>query len=221
MALSLADGLTGFLALSEVSEQMFQRVSDYVSNTRDGDAEEDEEHTIPRPSDIFHLGQLIRCAVVSVTDVSRNTAATNNSTHARIELTMRLNLINRNLSFDVLQKGLNLCGAIKSIEDKGFIVDFGSSADFSGFLSFQDCCDYCSERCDSKSGVVNGCTRLQVGFPVECIVKGLNASTRTVALAHNCKEAKLKGLPYCGLSVCSLSHFLSHNQFSFLSLYPW
>lgn len=175
---------------------MHERVAEFVSSssnreTEEGEADdEDAVLSLPRPCDIFHVGQLIRAVIINIADVNTaiaSSAANSNfssaTTARRIELSMRPSLLNRSLAFDLFHPGLNLCGAIKSIEDKGFLLDFGPNADFTAFLAFKDCSHSYSPSASSSSVHDRSLTRLQVGFPCECIVKSVNKQAKTVALS--------------------------------------
>ena len=58
---SLPDGLTGFVSLREVSDVMQELVDRYVDDNEDGESIE-----LPEMADMFHVGQLVRVAVVKL-----------------------------------------------------------------------------------------------------------------------------------------------------------
>jgi hypothetical protein len=54
----------------------------------------------------------------------------------RIELSMRPALLNKSISS--WEVGMQAYGAIKSVEEKGYIVDMGTGKNQAGFLAFKD-----------------------------------------------------------------------------------
>ncbi|PXF41293.1 rRNA biogenesis protein RRP5 [Gracilariopsis chorda] len=98
----------------------------------------------------LHVGTVV---LVSVIDIDGNY---NGRKVARVSLKPELVNVGLNPKH-VLQKGFPLCGTIKSVEDHGYIVSFGTSIPHTGFLAFNKC--HVSR--DEKT--------LQVGTPVETV----------------------------------------------------
>ena len=125
LTISLPDGLSGFLSLREVSDTMAARVDSFLAEDSKDDkskgkkkakkqAAEGEE--LPTLKQLFSVGQLVRCVILSVKKEGE---------HSRIELSARPSLFNRGLSLDQLTPGVTLSGALRSVEDRGFILELG------------------------------------------------------------------------------------------------
>ncbi|KAG9456393.1 hypothetical protein H6P81_000901 [Aristolochia fimbriata] len=76
----------------------------------------------------FHVGQLLPCVVLQVDEDNKQTRGSK-----RIWLSLRLALLQKALTLDTIHDGMVVSAYIKSVEDHGYILLFGSSS-FSGFL---------------------------------------------------------------------------------------
>jgi ribosomal protein S1 len=138
MVMSLPDGGVGFASLREVSDTMATLVDDFISAGETGPDTEDEDETagskkgaLPELKSIYAVGQLLRCVVAKLTTVEDRTSG---RTYPRIELSLRPSLVNAHLTPMHVQKGAGLVASVSSIEEKGYIVDFGI-AGISGFIA--------------------------------------------------------------------------------------
>ncbi|GAB2295441.1 hypothetical protein Dimus_029608 [Dionaea muscipula] len=78
-------------------------------------------------SSLFHAGQLVSCVVLHVEEDKKEMGK------GKVWLSLRLSLLYKGFSLDIVQEGMALTGYVKSIEDHGYILDFGLPS-FSGFL---------------------------------------------------------------------------------------
>ncbi|KAK9086007.1 hypothetical protein Sjap_026418 [Stephania japonica] len=79
-------------------------------------------------SKAFYVGKLVSCIVLQVDDDKNEGKG-----RRKIWLTLRLALLHKSLALDVVQEGMVLTSYVKSIEDHGYIVNFGLPS-FTGFL---------------------------------------------------------------------------------------
>ncbi|XP_068652858.1 rRNA biogenesis protein RRP5 isoform X2 [Aristolochia californica] len=114
LVISLPGGLRGFVRAEEASDLFSENgVKDAESNFL---------------CSIFHVGQLVPSIVLQVDEDNKQTGGSK-----RIRLSLRLALLHKALTLDSVQNGMVLSAYIKSVEDHGYILLFGSSS-FSGFL---------------------------------------------------------------------------------------
>lgn len=113
LAVSLPGGLRGLVRASEAVE------SALADNIKDL-----EGHVL---SALYHVGQLVSCVVLQVDDDKKE------SGKRRVWLSLRLSLLHKSYSLDAVQEGMVLTANVKSIEDHGYILNFGVPS-FTGFL---------------------------------------------------------------------------------------
>lgn len=134
---------------------------DVVENSED--EEEEEEEDAPQPLwKVVKVGHVVRVAVVAVEKGKSGTP--------KVVLSCRPSLINIAVGVmgggsvagaqaaAVLRKGELMWGAVKAVEDHGYVVDFGGSVPTVGFLKFED----------TDAGVDGD--RMAAGTPVEVVV---------------------------------------------------
>ncbi|CAA3014339.1 rRNA biogenesis RRP5 [Olea europaea subsp. europaea] len=115
IVVSLPGGLRGLVRAAEAFDPIV-----------DNKVKEDVENNFL--SSIYHVGQLVSCVVVRLDDDKKEVAK------RKIWLSLRLSLLQKRLTFDVIQEGMVLSAYVKSIEDHGFILHFGLPT-FAGFMS--------------------------------------------------------------------------------------
>lgn len=79
----------------------------------------------------FHVGQLVSCIVLRLDDDKKEKGK------PKIWLSLRLSLLHKGFTLDAVQEGMVLTAYVKSIEDHGYTLHFGSPS-FSGFLLKND-----------------------------------------------------------------------------------
>jgi rRNA biogenesis protein RRP5 len=110
---------------------------------------------------MFKVGQLVRCIIVELTDVTDDAAA-----KKRIDLSMKPHLVNANLDTQTLFAGMTLQTAVQSCEDHGYVIDTG----IKGITAFLP-------KKDTRGA------ELVAGQPIECsIVKPPTAQRRAMTL---------------------------------------
>jgi hypothetical protein len=85
---------------------MSDRVAEFVAQA-ETDADNDSSHELPRLSDMFVVGQLLRSVIVRLETEGAN---------RRIDLTLRASVVNRGWSSESVLPGMVMYGAVKSIE---------------------------------------------------------------------------------------------------------
>lgn len=131
-------------------------------------------------SSIYHVGQLVSCIVEQVVDEKKETGK------RRIWLSLRLSLLHKGLTLDVIQEGMVLSAYIKSIEDHGYTLDFGFRS-FTGFMPKS----HQSERKD---------TEVKVGQLIQGVVKSIDKTRKLLYMSSDsdmvskCVTKDLKGI---------------------------
>ena len=153
LTINLPHSLTGFASLREVSDGMAELVDAYLKKEDDEAAAEDDD-SLPELSALFQPGHVVRCAVVGLDQSPKG---------HRIELSMRPSLINKGLSVEKLHVGMGVYGAVRSVEEKGYVVDLGLP-NANVFLPFSEA------PSSSSSSSSAAAAQLIVGQQVECVV---------------------------------------------------
>ncbi|KAG8928202.1 rRNA biogenesis protein rrp5 [Tulasnella sp. 418] len=189
LVVSLPNLLIAHIPLTGISPLLTQQLDERMETSEE---EEDEESEVDSGSDngskdvkpskegngplnlttLFQVGQYIR-AVVTAVHPQRYTGgvylgAGVDKAARRVELSMSPEQVNAGITKADLTEGFTLPAVIKSIEDHGYILDFGLS-DISGFLSFKN----------AKVSPPQKGKKLEVGSVVECAVKKLMPNGRT------------------------------------------
>lgn len=132
LAVALPNQLTGFVSINEISKLISERV-ERIANEDDSETEEtnNQDMSLPKLDDFFHVGQIVQCSVVSVSfEVDKE------KEKRKIELTLKPEVANKGLNIEDLVEGFLISGEVTSEEDKGFLVSLGD--DLKGFLPFKE-----------------------------------------------------------------------------------
>ncbi|KAJ8544824.1 hypothetical protein K7X08_017407 [Anisodus acutangulus] len=114
-------------------------------------------------SSVYHVGQLVSCIVLHL-DADKKEAG-----KRKIWLSLRLTLLHKNLTLDVIQEGMILSAYVKSMEDHGYIIHFGLPS-FSGFMPNE------SENVEVK---------IRSGQLVQGVVKSIDRTRKVVYLSSD------------------------------------
>jgi len=123
LAVSLPNSFTGYCSIREVSDGLSKVVDAYVDQA-DSDSDDD---ALPSLEKMFRVGQLVRVVVI---DLQRGKGG------RRVELSMRCSLVNKGLTLANFEKGVRVYGAVKSKEDRGYVIDLGIPVP--AFMKFKD-----------------------------------------------------------------------------------
>ncbi|XP_010317858.1 rRNA biogenesis protein RRP5 [Solanum lycopersicum] len=129
-------------------------------------------------SSVYHAGQLVSCIVLHLDDDKKEVGK------RKIWLSLRLSLLHKNLTLDIVQEGMILSAYVKSAEDHGYIIHFGLPS-FSGFMPKE------SENVEVKN---------RSGQLVQGVVKRIDRTHKVVYLSSDpdvvskCVTKDLKGI---------------------------
>ncbi|KAG8794803.1 rRNA biogenesis protein rrp5 [Ceratobasidium sp. 428] len=180
LIVSLPNQLMGHVSIINISPQLTSRLESSPSNSSgssssSSEEDEDDDGDIPSLSQLFSPGQYVSCTVKQVRPASgtidfgarpRDEAE---KAARRVELSIRPGDVNAGVGVGDLKVGLNISGAIQSVEDHGYTVDLGLS-DVSGFISFKS-----SSKADAK--------QLSVGQVVSATISKISENKRLCTLS--------------------------------------
>uniref|UniRef100_A0A7N0TNV2 rRNA biogenesis protein RRP5 n=1 Tax=Kalanchoe fedtschenkoi TaxID=63787 RepID=A0A7N0TNV2_KALFE len=147
LAISLPGGLRGLVRACDAS--------DLIQDFKDKDA----ESFLPS---MFEVGQLVSCIVLKFDDEKKEKGK------RKIWLSLHLSLLHKGFTFDAINEGMFLGAYVKSIEDHGYLLDFGLPS-FTGFLP---------RTCSSDKGEIN----LKFRQLVHGIVRSIDKVRRVIHL---------------------------------------
>ncbi|XP_074276479.1 rRNA biogenesis protein RRP5 [Silene latifolia] len=166
IAVTLPGGLRGLVRASEAVE----------SSLLDKNKMDVESHFL---SSLFHAGQLVSGIVLQVEDDKKE------SGKRKVWLSLRLALLHKGYTLDAVQEGMVMSAYVKSIEDHGYILDFGMPS-FTGFMPKQ------VDKDASEAKVL-------VGQLIQGVVKNVDKTrkvlylTSDTSLVSKCVTKDLKG----------------------------
>ncbi|XDT23004.1 S1 domain profile [Nakaseomyces glabratus] len=146
LRITFTDGLSGFVDLTHISEQLTSLLEDIDedmdSDSKEDDAEyessddESEQKSLPNLRHYFKVGQWLRCAVTKNTALKPKNA----KQKKRIELTIEPSVVN-NFDVEDINKNTIIQCSVKSIEDHGATLDLGVPS-LTGFIAKKDCTNF-------------------------------------------------------------------------------
>jgi rRNA biogenesis protein RRP5 len=148
MIMSLPFNMTGSVNIGDVSDPLAAKGDQF-----------DESLEL---SQMFHVGQIFPCYVLSVDDKN----------HVMLSINPRL--VNVHLTARTLYPNMLISGCIKSIEDHGYIVDFGIP-DKNGFLLKTNASDYIKLHHDGNP--------LCVGQIITCHIPSIPDGSRSIPVS--------------------------------------
>ena len=131
IALTLPNGLTGFVPLTSISKQLTSRVEKLLEEPEkeDEDSSEDDFEDV-NIKKLFKIGQYLRASVVSNDDMRGG------KKKRHLELSIDPRLANAGLTTDDLVGKCTVQAAVVSVEDGGLVMDLGiDGSDAKGFVS--------------------------------------------------------------------------------------
>jgi rRNA biogenesis protein RRP5 len=109
LVISLPNGLTGFVSITEISEEI-SKIAEQVAN------DDNDEEELPELNSLFTIGQLIACAVSELSDVSNK---------KKINLSIKPSIVNATLISKDISTGMMLNSEVVSKEDHGYVMSTG------------------------------------------------------------------------------------------------
>lgn len=141
VVVALPDDITAFLPITNISDEITAQLEAYDDqDDSDSDMDIDSETIIankskkavefPELNKLFHVGQWISAQVVSNVDENQR---------KKIELTIEPSRVNTNIdSKDDIVPNYSIQASVKSVEDHGYILNFGSGIRKTGFVAKKD-----------------------------------------------------------------------------------
>ncbi|CDY67177.1 BnaAnng23730D [Brassica napus] len=164
IVISLPGGLRGLVRASEALD-----FTDFGT--------EDDENELLR--DIFSVGQLVPCIVLQLDDDKKEAGK------RKIWLSLRLSLLHKGFSLDSFQPGMVVTANVKSVEDHGYILQFGMPS-ITGFIK--------------KSH--EGTRELKTGQLIQGVVTNIDKERKIVSLSSDpdsvakCVTKDLSGMSF-------------------------
>ncbi|OZJ06201.1 hypothetical protein BZG36_00854, partial [Bifiguratus adelaidae] len=183
MAVSLPNHLTGYVAITEISDKISKLVEKAAAADEDEDMEDedqdmDSETALPDLKALFHVGQWVRCIILELDDGKKGGGAMDKEQKSkkRIELSLKPNLVNNGVAAKDLIPGMTLSATVVSVEDHGYLLSTGIDK-LSGFLNHKDAKSYIDEFNHGKP--------LMEGALLDISIKSVAENERTFSCVAN------------------------------------
>lgn len=160
MHLTLPSGLTGVVPITEVTDTLSELLASKV---------DDEDDVLPKMSAFFKPGQLVPCVIKALEEREKGNKK-------NVVLSLRPSLLNQNLAIGNITPGMAIHGSVKSVEDHGYIISFGTN-EFTGFL-VKDTAEMTEDEESQTAQFV-------VGQPVACVVDSVKRENNTVTVHYD------------------------------------
>ena len=174
IALSLPNNLTGYVPITSISDKITERI-EAIAQAEDNEADDEEagEDTDDVDLDkLFTIGQYMRAYVVSTSDDS-----TSGKAKRRIELSLRPQQSNNDLTTQNIIPNSTLMASVNSVEDHGVIMDIGlPGSDVRGFMS------------SNEIGHGVELSSIQEGAIFFCLVTGQSSNGKIVKLSADTQK---------------------------------
>ncbi|XP_015722403.1 protein RRP5 homolog isoform X3 [Coturnix japonica] len=164
LVISLPNGLTGFVPVTQISDAYSELLNKQVTQ---GEPLEDSNSL----SDLYSPGMLVRCAVTSVEKSADGRRS--------IKLSINPKNVNKGLNASALTSGMLLSGFVSSVEDHGYLIDIGVSGTHA-FLPHQKAQNYIK--------AVKRGSDLKIGQSLNCVIDGVKNEGRVVRLSADRSE---------------------------------
>ncbi|PLW31843.1 hypothetical protein PCANC_17210 [Puccinia coronata f. sp. avenae] len=214
LIVALPGQLVGHVPITEISSYYTERLQQTVEE----EEEEESQHSSSSDSDhnpnslkgldeMFTVGQWIRCSVVKTTaEITKDNLRVSPLVRSALRVTLTLDPVHINSGIDKsdLQNGMTLTGAVKSIEDRGYIIDLGISVDsnshstkssqlpsnnLTAFVSFPDANKATDTQQDDDSS-----QQWEVGQIIWCRISKLSENGATCVVSVNEEDVSRSAL---------------------------
>ncbi|XP_075011064.1 protein RRP5 homolog isoform X3 [Calonectris borealis] len=164
LVISLPNGLSGFVPVTQISDAYSKMLSKQVAQ---GELLED----LNTLSDMYSPGTLVRCIVTSVEKSADGRRS--------IKLSINPKKVNKGLNASALTSGMLLSGFVSSVEDHGYLIDIGVSGTHA-FLPHQKAQNYIK--------AVKRGPDLKIGQNLNCVIVEVKNEGRVVRLSVDRSE---------------------------------
>ncbi|KAJ2772654.1 rRNA biogenesis protein rrp5, partial [Coemansia linderi] len=191
LLVSLPNGLVGVVPITSISTELTALVEKAAASAEESDDEDnddamdvDSDERADDPLDLklrFFVGQYVKCVVSELSDAhsAQATKQKKGKNYSRIELTLMPEEINDRFDRDDMCEGLIVTASVKSVEDRGYVLNTGISSDrVAAFLPTGDAQAWL-ERWMPHA------TELRVGQLVEAVVTKITDDHRSLRLTIN------------------------------------
>ncbi|KAM6265093.1 protein RRP5 homolog [Spheniscus humboldti] len=159
LVISLPNGLSGFVPVTQISDAYSKMLSKQVAQ---GELLED----LNSLSDMYSPGTLVRCIVTSVEKSADGRRS--------IKLSIDPKKVNKGLTASALVSGMLLSGIVSSVEDHGYLIDIGVSGTHA-FLPRQKAQNYIK--------AVKRGPDMKIGQNLNCVIVEVKNEGRVVRLS--------------------------------------
>ena len=193
LLVALPNQLFGHIPIIAVSSHLTKRLEDAADESESSDGEDEssagDADSVPTLGDLYTPGQLLVAVVTSLrsADAARKTVPSRSDDELiaarRVELSVDPAKVNETVVKTDLVPGYVISAAVKSVEDNGYVLDFGVGS-ISAFVSFADA----QTALGGASGRQRDRTdpaerRLRAGEVVRCKIVKLAGNGRTCTVS--------------------------------------
>ncbi|KAJ2041176.1 rRNA biogenesis protein rrp5 [Coemansia sp. S3946] len=199
LLVSLPNGLVGVVPITSISTELTALVEKAAAHAEESDKDSDDDdedndddnamdvdssENSDDPLDLklrFFIGQYVKCVVAELSDAhsAQTTKQKKGKNYSRIELTLMPEEINDRFDNDDMCEGLLMTASVKSVEDRGYVLNTGISADrVAAFLPTDDAQAWLERWMPHAS-------ELRVGQLVEAVVTKITDDRRSLRLTIN------------------------------------
>uniref|UniRef100_A0A672TTY3 Protein RRP5 homolog n=1 Tax=Strigops habroptila TaxID=2489341 RepID=A0A672TTY3_STRHB len=164
LVISLPNGLSGFVPVTQISDAYSKLLSKQVAQ---GELLEDLNSLV----DMYSPGTLVRCIVTTIEKSADGRRS--------IKLSIDPKKVNNGLNASALASGMLLSGFVSSVEDHGYLIDIGVSGT-NAFLPRQKAQNYIK--------TVKRGSDLKIGQNLDCVVVEVKNEGRVVLLSIDRSE---------------------------------
>ncbi|TIB10065.1 hypothetical protein E3P89_02978 [Wallemia ichthyophaga] len=148
LIVSLPEQLLAHIPITNISTHFTNRLDNAMNDDSDDDSDQEEDasdkedDSLPELDDLFHVGSWVR-AVVLHTHKDTNSGRVKKEgeelikASRKLELTLDPRSVNEGLTAKDFVKDFTTVGAVRSVEDHGYLIDLGVS-DVDGFVSSKE-----------------------------------------------------------------------------------
>ncbi|NXK86859.1 RRP5 protein, partial [Formicarius rufipectus] len=164
MVISLPNGLSGFVPITQISDAYSKLLSKQV-------AQGELPEGLNSLSDMYSPGTLVRCIVASIEKSDNG--------HRSIKLSIDPKKVNKGLNASALTPGMLLSGSVSSVEDHGYLIDIGVIGTHA-FLPHEKAKNYIK--------AVKRGPDLKIGQNLNCVIVEVKNEGRVVRLSIDRSE---------------------------------
>ncbi|WAR58673.1 hypothetical protein PtB15_10B11 [Puccinia triticina] len=204
LIVALPSHLIGHVPITEISRHYTRRLTELAEeddqSDESGSDDVQAENSLKGLDEMFTVGQWIRCSVIkTTTETPKTHLRMSPIVRSAFKVTLTIDPVHINSGIDKsdLQGGITLTGAVKSVEDRGYIIDLGISVDpnvdpatskvpanhITAFVSFID-----ASKATGKDHEDQPSQQWEVGQIIWCRVNKLSENGSTCMVSVNAQD---------------------------------